>query len=291
MNLVVGATGTLGSEICRLLVAKGEGVRGLARASSSPERVGSLEKLGVQIVRGDLKDRASLDRACADVTAVISTASSTVSRSEGDSIESVDEQGQLHLIEAARAAGARQFVLISFPPFEHDFPLQAAKRRVEERLRDSGMTFTILQPTMFMEVWLGPHLGFDVRGGSARIYGDGTKPVSWISFRDVARFAVASLDRPEARNATIPLGGPEALSPNQVVAIAEKETGKQIAIQHVPEEALRQQYDAASDSMSRSFAGLMLGYASGQPIDMTESRGLLDDARMTSVREYIRTQM
>ncbi|MGH9459478.1 MAG: SDR family oxidoreductase [Thermoanaerobaculia bacterium] len=291
MHLVAGATGILGFEVCRLLVAKEKRVRAIVRESSSPEKVQALEQLGVRIVRGDLKDSASLDAACQGITKVISTASSTRSRSTGDSIETVDEQGQLNLIDAAAAAGVSHFVLVSFPPLEPDFPLQSAKRRVEDSLRKSGITYTILQPTMFMEVWLGPALGFDVRAGAVRVYGSGTNPISWISFHDVAQSAVAALERPEARNATIPLGGPEALSPNDVVALAERETGRKLEIQHVPEEALRQQYEAAADSMSRSFAGLMLGYASGQPIDRADARRRLGIEQLTSVREYLRTQV
>ncbi len=60
-----------------------------------------------------------------------------MSRQEGDSIESVDRQGQLALIDAAAAAGVKRFILVSFPSVEVDFPLQSAKRAVEERLRRS----------------------------------------------------------------------------------------------------------------------------------------------------------
>jgi len=85
MNLVVGATGTLGSEICRLLVAAGQPVRALIRATADADKAARLERTGVTLVRGDLKDRASLDRACRGVNTVVSTASSTISRQAGDS--------------------------------------------------------------------------------------------------------------------------------------------------------------------------------------------------------------
>ena len=98
MNLVVGATGMLGGGICRLFAAQGQPPRALARASSDPAKVEALQSLGAEIVRGDLKDRASLDAACRGATLVVSTVSSTVSRQQGDSIDSVDRQGQLNLI-------------------------------------------------------------------------------------------------------------------------------------------------------------------------------------------------
>src|SRR5438309_720744 len=85
----------------------------------------------------------------------------------------------------AEAAGVERFILISFPKFDLDFPLQSAKRSAEQRLRSSGMSYTILQPTFISEVWLGPTLGFDAVGGTARIYGAGQNRVSWISVYDV----------------------------------------------------------------------------------------------------------
>ena len=109
MNLIVGATGILGSEICRLLAEKGEPVRALVRATSNPDKVAQLKALKADVVVGDLKDRRSLDAACRGVGAVISTASSTLSRQQGDSIESVDQEGQLNLVDAAEAAGVKHF--------------------------------------------------------------------------------------------------------------------------------------------------------------------------------------
>lgn len=285
--VVVGATGMLGSEICRLLVAQGKGVRALVRGTSNPEALARLRALGAELVRGDLKDSATLEAACDGATAVISTASSTLSRQEGDSIESVDRQGQLNLIEAAEKAGVGQFVLISFPAIGIDFPLQSAKREAEERLRRGSMTYTVLQPTCFMEVWLGPALGFDPAHGMARIYGGGHNKVSWISFQDVAQFAIAALGNDRAAQAFIKLGGPDALSPLQVVHIAQHLTGRPVTVEHVPEEALRAQYAAASEPLQQSLAALMLYYAQGDAIDMTNALRILGVHRLKSVREYL----
>lgn len=286
MTLIVGATGMLGGEICRLLAERERAVRALVRTTSNPEKVARLQALGAEIVRGDLKDRSSLEAACRGVRAVVTTASSTHSRHEGDSIETVDRQGQLDLIDAAERAGAGRFVLISFPESEPDFPLQAAKRAVETRLRSSRLAYTILHPTFFTEVWLSPALGFDPANGTAQIYGSGQNKISWISFQDVARFAVEALDNPAATNATIELGGPDALSPLEVVRLAEQTLGKTMAVQHVPEEALRTQHSQAVDSLQQSFAGLMLYYANGDVIDMTQTLRAFPIGTLRSVRGH-----
>jgi uncharacterized protein YbjT (DUF2867 family) len=286
MNLIVGATGILGSEICRLLAENRQPLRALVRSTSNPDKVALLKALEAEVVVGDLKDRRSLDAACRGVTAVISTASSTLSRQEGDSIESVDREGQVNLVDAAEAAGVKHFVLISFPSVDIDFPLQRAKRAVEERLQRSGMSYTILQPTFFTEVWLSPALGFDPKNAKAQIYGSGTQRVSWISVHDVARFAVAALDPGRAQNEAIKLGGPDAVSPLEAVRLAEQVVGRPIEVQHVAEEALRAQHAGATDSLQQSFAGLMLYVAGGDVIEMADTLRRFPIEPLKSVRAH-----
>jgi uncharacterized protein YbjT (DUF2867 family) len=289
MKLVIGATGMLGSEISHWLVGQGHAVRALVRETANPERITQLRSIGADLVRGDLKRPDSLTAACRNVRTVISTASSTLSRQDGDSIETVDRQGQLNLIEAAERAGVEHFVLISFPAMSVDFPLQRAKREVEDRLRRSRMAHTILQPTFFIEVWLSSALGFDPANGRAQIYGEGHNAISWISFQDVAVFAAAAVNNPRAVNATIALGGPEAISPIDVVHSAEQLFGRSIARHHIPERALLAQLEATTDPMQQSFAGLMLSYAHGEVIDMTEATRIFEPHALRSVRDYFRT--
>ena len=193
----------------------------------------------------------------------------------------------MNLIEAAEEAGIKHFILISFPNVDIDFPLQAAKRAVEDRLRRGRMTYTILQPTFFTEVWLSPALGFDPAHATARIYGGGHNKISWISFRDVAKFAAAALGNPQAVHAVIKLGGPDALSALDVVRLAEQVVGKRVIVEHVPEEALRAQHGAATDPLQQSLAGLMLYYARGDAIDMAETLRALPEQDLKSVREYL----
>ena len=286
MILVAGATGLVGCEVCQKLARRGEKVRALVRATSAKEKLETLRSGGVELCVGDLKDPVSLSRACRGVDAVISTASSTLSQQAGDSIESVDAAGQLNLVKAAKAAGIGRFVFVSFRrPRGISYPLADAKRRVEEAI--ASLNFTIIQASWFMEVWLGPALGFDYPSASARIYGPGTNPISWVSFRDVAEMCALAVRAPAADRRTIEFGGPEALSPLEVVARFEKIGGRPFQLEHVPEQALRAQFDAATDPMQKTFAGLMMGYAYGDAMDMApvvEQFGI----QLTSVDEYAR---
>jgi uncharacterized protein YbjT (DUF2867 family) len=287
MILVVGATGMVGSEICQRLSRRGEKVRALVRTTSSAEKVALLRGCGVEVCVGDLKDPDSLAPACRGVNAVISTASSTLSRQTGDSIESVDDAGQLHLVEAAKSAGISRFIFVSFRhPAGISFPLADAKAHVEHAIAD--LNFTTIQASWFMEVWLSPALGFDSLNASARIYGSGTSPVSWVSFLDVAEMCVRALQHPGAERRTIEFGGPAALTPLEVVARFEEIGGKPFKLEHIPEEALRAQFEGATDSMQKSFAALMLAYSSGDAMNMTSIEQEFR-IKLTSIDQFART--
>ena len=285
MNLIVGATGLVGGEICRRLAAIGKPVRALVRPTGDASRIDELRAAGAELATGDLKDPASIRAACAGATAVLSTASSVLSRQPGDTIDGVDRLGQLQLIQAAQSAGVKHFVYISFSPIAEDFALQRAKREVEQALIASGMTYTILRPTFFMEIWLSPALGFDAAARHARIYGTGENPISWISFPNVAEFAVRSLEAPAARNTTFTLGGPEALTPLEVVRIFEEVGGAPFTVENVLESVLRAGKKAARRALDEAFAALSLGYAHGDAIDMRAALEAMP-VRLVGVREY-----
>ncbi len=269
MILVVGATGLVGNEICHRLRRLGEPVRALVRATSSKDKIEMLQSSGAELCIGDLKDSESIAAACRNVDAVISTASSTLSRQPGDSIQSVDTEGQLKLVSAAKDANVNRFVFVSFRRTPGiSFPLANAKEQVENAIK--SLNYTVIQASWFMEVWLSPALGFDYANAAARIYGPGTSPISWVSYLDVAEICAIAVRHPEASRKTIEFGGPEALSPLEVVARFERIGGKPFQLEHVSEQTLLAQYEGATDPLQKSFAALMLGYLHGDAMDMTQ---------------------
>jgi uncharacterized protein YbjT (DUF2867 family) len=285
MILVIGSTGLLGSEVVRRLRKTGQPVRALARPTSNPERLEEFKQSGAEIVYGDLKQPEALKTACLGVEAIVTTASSTFSRQENDSIQTVDHDGYLNLIEAATAAGVRRFVYTSIPPNLHESPLTRAKYGVARRLMASGMDYTVLAANFFMEVWLSPHLGFNAEQGNVTIYGTGTRPIGFVSYKDVAEIAVRSLGNDACRNQTLLVAGPENLSPLEVVRVFEQASGSSIKVDHVPEKALEEKWHSATEPLDKAFAALMFDYAMGCPMDMTRTRGLLP-IHLTSVRDY-----
>jgi uncharacterized protein YbjT (DUF2867 family) len=138
-----------------------------------------------------------------------------------------------------------------------------------------------------MEVWLSPALGFDYANANARIFGQGTNPISWVSFRDVAEMCALGLCHRAAERRVIEFGGPEALSPLEVATRFEKIGGKSLRLEHVSESALLSQFHGATDSLQKSFAALMVAYSRGDAIDTAP---IMDTFRLklTSVDDYAR---
>lgn len=244
MILVVGATGTLGGRIARDLLAQGKDVRILVRHNSPSEAMAaqgmatsaaSLIDAGAQPVYGDMKDRASLDRAVEGVDMVVTTANSVLRGGE-DTVETVDLQGSLDLIAAAQAAGVRHFIYTSALGADRSslIPLIRSKAEVEAALRESGMIHTILSPNLFAEVWVGVVVGAPLQAGQpVTLVGEARTRHSMVSIGDVAAFAVAAVDNPAAINATIPIGGPAGLSWRDVVAMVGDVMGYELPLRFV----------------------------------------------------------
>jgi uncharacterized protein YbjT (DUF2867 family) len=285
VTLVVGATGILGGEITRALRAAGRPVRALVRKDGDPVARERLAALGVQLAFGDLKQPGSVEDALAGAAVLISTATAMRSRRAGDAVTTVDQRGQLDLMDAAARAGVGRIVFVSFPPTGLDFPLQRAKTMVEERLRAGRTPYTILQAANFCEVWMGPRLGVDVASRRAIVLGAGDRPVSWIRVRDVARFAVAAAEGGRWSGRTVRLGGPEALTPLQAVGVFESLLGEGLQRDHVPLAALERRLAEAADDVAASSAGIALATARGLVVDPAEALDLLS-IPLGTVRDY-----
>lgn len=289
MILITGATGMLGSEICSLLRKQNKKVRAFTRSSADDGKIQNLKNQGVQIFEGDIREPDDVKNALNGIEAVITTVSSMpFSYVPGENnIETVDRNGVKNLIDTAKAAGVKHFVYTSFSKnIDADFPLRNAKREVEKHLKNSGMNFTILRPGYFMEVWFSEAVGFDAANGKVQICGKGTQTVSYVSYKDVAKYAVASLESKHAQNGILEIGGPESLSQLDAVKLFESQHNQKFDVNRVPEEALKNQMDSVEDPMQKSFFGLMFCLAKGDEIPMKDKNSQFG-IELTSVKDFI----
>lgn len=237
MLLIAGGTGVLGRAIARRLLAAGRPVVILSRDT---RRANDLGALGAQLVAGDLRHAGSIDSAMDGVTHVITTANAFAGRGD-ESVAAVDVQGTRNLIDVATQRGVRQFIFTSalLPRAYGAIDYFAAKFENEAYLRRSGLPFTILRPAAFMETWVAMIGDALMRREPVRVFGSGTNPLNFVAIDDVAAVAAMTIDRPDALNASVDIGGPENFTQLQVLETLERVTGRTAQRKHLPVARMR----------------------------------------------------
>lgn len=237
MILVVGGRGRLGTRVCERLSNEGRQVRVMTR---TPEKAGHLRQLGAEIVKGDLRDPASVARACQGTTYVVAAAHALGSKGSNNP-RTVDGAGNRCLFDVAKCVRVKHLVFVSalWASPNHALEFFRIKHGSEEYLRRSGISYTILRATAFMETWTDVIGQAILDDREATIFGPGTQPVNVISVEDVAHYVLVGLFNPEARDRTLELGGPENLSLNEVVATFERVLSRKAKCKHVPLLAMR----------------------------------------------------
>ena len=276
MILVVGATGRLGGSIARALLDSGKAVRVLVRDGSS------FDDARAETVRGDLKDPHSLRKACKGVEVVVTTANAIAPRQAEDTIESVDRLGNRNLIAAATSEGVRHFVFVSVlgASMDHVVPFVRAKGETEQALRESELSWTILQPDPFMDVWFPFIIGPALEGGAVTLVGEGKQRHSMVAMQDVVGYAVAAVERKEAANRVLAIGG-EPVTWCDVVDTFSEVLGQEIPVQTVPP---GKPVPGLPDFVAELLASLEL-YES--PLDMSELSGTFG-VKTTSLHDFVR---
>lgn len=282
MIVVAGATGSLGGRIADGLHARGERVRALVRPTSDHV---ALQRTGVPIMYGDLTQPETLTRALPGARVLITTASA--SKRNDDAIENVDLAGNLNLIDAAREAGVGHVVFVSTVGAspEHPVPVFRAKGTAEKALRESGLTYTILQANAFMDVWFPALIEAPLFAGQpVTLVGESRRRHSFVAESDVAAFAVAAVRYPAARNRTILIGGPAALTLRDVVAAYGRAAGVDIPVNSVaPGEPI-----AGLPEPVVMLAAALETYDSPIPMEATAAAFGVD---LTSVDEFARMRL
>lgn len=232
MILVVGSTGQLGGMIAHRLLAEGKHVRILVHPDSDYD---DLAQAGCEPSLGDIKYQQSFGPAFHGVETVITTASAIDPQAMNDSFQRLDVEGNRNLIDAAHAAGVRQFIFVSSLGSDpaHPDPYFRAKGQTEAYLRISGMPYTILAAAPSLETWIERLVQLPMMMGQpVSVVGSGTRRHALISRVDLAAFATAVIGHPAALNATIALGGPEMVSWLEVVDRLGEVMGQTLPVQH-----------------------------------------------------------
>lgn len=238
MILVLGATGALGREAVRQLLASGHRVRAVTRRAWTAD---NPQHPMLETVRGDLIDRASLVSACNGIDALLASAHSLMGTGRYSS-RTVDDLGHRTLVDVAKYSGVKRFVYISArgATLEHPADFFQTKARIEDYLEASGLSFSILRPSAFMESHVHQLLGKPLlERGSTKIYGDGRNSINFVSARDVASFAVMALNDQTTRDKIIEIGGPSNASKREIAETYLRLSGRPGNVQCVPTALMR----------------------------------------------------
>lgn len=229
MIVVAGGSGTLGREVVARLVASGRDVRVLTRDSSH------VEGLGVDGVIGDVRDPSTLSAATEGASVVISAVHGFVG-GRGAGPEEVDLGGNRNLVRACVRAGVEHVIMLSALDAAPDHPmsLHRAKCAAEQDLRASGLAWTILRPSSYVETWTEIIGGKLASGGPGFVFGHGDNPINFVSVQDVAALVERAVADPALRGQTIDVPGLDNLT---MVELARRLGATKV--RHVPRGALR----------------------------------------------------
>ena len=222
MILITGANGQTGRAIIRSLLTKGEEVRAFVHKA---EQIQELKSLGVkEVVVGDMMDQKAVDEAFIGVSAVYHICSA-VNPHEG-------EIGQI-AIKAARSAQIEHFVYHSvLHSVLQDMPHHQKKLMVEELLVNSGMPYTIIQPTVFMQNILESWKLLNEKGiFRQKFFTTPETRMCMLDLEDLAEAASIVLTSPGHTGATYELCGPENLSLSDMTAAMEQHFGREIKVE------------------------------------------------------------
>jgi uncharacterized protein YbjT (DUF2867 family) len=229
MILVTGAAGKTGRAVIRALLAQGQVVRALVYRP--------VDDLEVQeTIVGDMCYPPVVAKAMQKVRSVYFIAPNM----SPDELE----MGRL-AIAAARSAGVEQFVYHSvLHPQTEAMPHHWQKLRVEERLFESGLAFTILQPAAYMQNILA-HWPQIANQGIYPIPYDPTTRLSLVDLQDVAAAAATVLNQPTHYGATYELAGVRPLAQTDVAQILSQGLKRQVQVEVISLETWKRKANAA----------------------------------------------
>lgn len=221
---ITGASGYLGSHLCRRLAEAGLPLRALVRDRRNAERESRLHGLDLEWVEADVTQPASLAAALQGAAAVVHAVAVAIERKPGD-YERINYLGTRHLVEAAASAGIQRLIYISQLGAAADLPYRflASKGKAEDYVTASRLDWTVFRPAV---IW-GPEDEF--ANSFARLIpltplvfplvGDENSRFQPVWVEDVVTCIQKSLDDPGTYHQIYELAGPEVLTLEQIERI------------------------------------------------------------------------
>lgn len=294
--LVLGASGTLGRQIAKLLLDSGYQVRCVLRA---PSKCGFLNDWGAQLVQGNLLKPESYADALTDVDAVIDASTSRPDDLSGiqANVYDTDWKGKVSLYRMCEGLGVKRVVFVSLLAADKykNVPLMGAKYAIERFLEQSSLDYTILQGVAFMQGIID-EVARPTLEGTTVFNSGSTSGIPYMNTQDMAKFAVAALERDETIRKSFPLVGPKSWNTDQLVKLCERLSGKTAQVSQFPTFLVNAGqnvlgfFGATANIAERlAFAEVMSGGTSlDAPMENTYAAFGLDPKEATTMESYIK---
>jgi uncharacterized protein YbjT (DUF2867 family) len=272
MILIAGGTGRLGTQLVTRLAGRGLEVRVLTR---DPSRAKHLAGVACDVLRGDVRDRASLEGAVQGAGTVISAVQGFAGPGRV-SPASVDRDGNANLVDAALAVDA-EVILMSVVGASPDHPMELfrAKWAAEQKLRASGVRWTIVRATAYVELWA------EIMAKPI-VFGRGENPINFVSVGDVAEAVEQAVTDTSLRGKLLEIGGPQNMTFNDLAELLERTRGRPPRVRHVPRWLLR----SAAPFARQARAALAMDSVD-MTFDATVTRRAFADLPMTDLESAL----
>jgi uncharacterized protein YbjT (DUF2867 family) len=225
MILVTGATSLIGQKLCELLNQNQKAFRAMCRKE---EQLTKLRERGIDAVLGDFEYPESLRAAMQGCTSLFLVSPPNQKQLECEKA-AIDVAKQEHIAYIVRVS-ASDANLRSLVPWAK------AHAHIDHHLRASGIAWTILKPTAFMQNFLTMTKPIS-KGFLPQVGGKGL--VGYIDAQDIGRVAYHVLTEDHHQRATYYLNGPEALSMKEIASQIGDATGKKVRYVNLPSFAFR----------------------------------------------------
>ena len=251
--LVYGATGSQAKPVATKLLDAGHTVRVVTR---DPDKAEDLKGAGAEIFQGNMGDLKSLERASEGMDAVFLLVP-FFTQNPTDGIT----YGK-NAVDAAKAAGVNLLVWNAsgeIPPRKSGNPGFDVRIDVLEHLEASNLPYVVLQPTAYMENFLGPWTLAEIAEEDVFAYPTpNAVQMQWVATDDVASFAVYALEHPEVADLNLKVSGPERLNGEAIAERFTQALGRKITFRPMPAQEFGEKIDTVFPGMGE---GAAQGYA------------------------------
>jgi len=228
--LIIGGTGTLGRQIVKQALDEGYQVKCLVRDF---RRGAFLKDWGAELIYGDLSIPSTLPLALKGVNVIIDSA--TIRSTSSYTAEAIDWKGKVALIEAAKLVGIKKFISFSILNAAKNpkVPLLNLKLKLEKKLEDSGLNYTIFQCSGFFQGLISQY-ALPILESETIWLPSESAPVAYLDTQDAAKAIIESLSSSAYDSSKVSLIGEKFWTPKEIIELCERLSGKTANISYIP---------------------------------------------------------